>query len=56
MNEPPEKPAASSMPLSEWLALMLGEIERKETEANAAAEEKERRARDGAANTRTQPT
>jgi hypothetical protein len=44
MAEPPEKPpAAKRMPMTEWLALMLTEIERKDTEASAAREERQRR-------------
>jgi hypothetical protein len=44
MAEPPEKPpAAKSMPVTEWLTLMLAEIERKEAEASAAREERQRR-------------
>ena len=44
MNEPPEKPpSAKAMPMTEWLSLMLAEIERKEAEASAAELERKRR-------------
>jgi hypothetical protein len=44
MTGEPSIPAGNSMPLGEWLALMLSEIERKDAEAKAAAEERDRRA------------
>jgi hypothetical protein len=44
MKEPPQKPRATkSMPMTEWLSLMLAEIERKEAEASAANAERKRR-------------
>jgi hypothetical protein len=46
MTGDPSTPAGNSMPVSEWLALMLTEIERKDAEAKAAAEECDRRASD----------
>jgi hypothetical protein len=44
MNEPPDKPtSAKPIPMTEWLSLMLAEIERKEAEAAAADLERKRR-------------
>jgi hypothetical protein len=43
MNEPPEKASSKPMPLTDWLSLMLAEIERKEAEARAAELERQRR-------------
>jgi hypothetical protein len=39
-----DKPTGSSMPMTDWLSLMLAEIERKHAEAAAAVEERQRRA------------
>ncbi|MEX2125429.1 MAG: hypothetical protein WD795_16160 [Woeseia sp.] len=38
-----KKSAGRSMPMSDWLVLVLAEIERRNAEASAAAEERERR-------------
>ena len=46
MTEPPEKPATKPMPLSEWLTLMLSEIERKKAESKVAGDERQRRETD----------
>ena len=43
MNRLPKKPPAGSTPMSEWLTLMLAEIERKDAEASAAADERDHR-------------
>jgi hypothetical protein len=43
MSEPPEKPSTKPVPMSEWLTLMLGEIDRKDAEARAASDERQRR-------------
>jgi len=43
MSEPPEKPSTKPVPMSEWLALMLAEIDRKDAEARAASDERQRR-------------
>jgi hypothetical protein len=43
MSEPPEKPSSKPMPMTDWLSLMLVEIERKEAEARAAEVERQRR-------------
>jgi hypothetical protein len=43
MTEPPEKTSAKPMPMTEWLALMLAEVERKDAEACAARDERQRR-------------
>jgi hypothetical protein len=46
MTGAPSIPSGSSLPLSDWLALMVAEIERKDAEAKVAAEERQRRAPD----------
>ena len=43
MSEPPEKSPVKPMPMTDWLGLMLAEIERKEAEARAAELERQRR-------------
>jgi hypothetical protein len=43
MSEPPEKSSSKPMPMTEWLSLMLAEIERKDAEAGAAELERQRR-------------
>jgi hypothetical protein len=43
MTESPEKTCGKPLPMSEWLTLMLAEIERKEAEARAARDERQRR-------------
>ena len=43
MSEPPEKSPSKPMPMTEWLSLMLAEIERKDAEADAAELERKRR-------------
>jgi hypothetical protein len=47
MSEPPEKNSAKPMPMTDWLALMLAEIERKDAEARAARDERQRRSTNG---------
>lgn len=42
------------MPMTEWLSLMLSEIEQKQAEAAAAAEEARRRAGEEAASGKSQ--
>ena len=51
MSKPPEKPIfPKPMPMTDWLGLMLAEIERKEAEAAAAeVERKCREVGDGSA-------
>jgi hypothetical protein len=44
MSRSPKKPPIGSMPMSEWLTLMLAEVERKDAEASAAADERKHRA------------
>lgn len=43
MTEPTEKTSGKPIPMTEWLALMLAEIDRKEAEARAASDERQRR-------------
>lgn len=43
MSEPPEKSSSKPIPMTDWLSLMLAEIERKEAEARAAELERQRR-------------
>jgi hypothetical protein len=49
MTEPPAKPPGKPVPMTEWLGLMLAEIDRKEAEARAANEERRRRDDEGQA-------
>ena len=43
MSETPAKASSKPMPMTDWLSLMLAEIERKEAEARAAELERKRR-------------
>jgi hypothetical protein len=43
MTESPEKTSGKPLPMSEWLTLMMAEIERKDAEARAARDERQRR-------------
>jgi hypothetical protein len=46
MSQSTKNSANNALPMSDWLILMLAEIERKDTEAGAAADERKRRASD----------
>jgi DNA invertase Pin-like site-specific DNA recombinase len=43
MTESPEKTSGKPLPMTDWLTLMLAEIERKDAEARAARDERQRR-------------
>lgn len=43
MTEPPERNPGRPLPMTEWLTLMMAEIERKNAEARAARDERQRR-------------
>lgn len=47
MTEPSEKTSGKTMPMTEWLSLMLAEIDRKDVEARAATDERQRRDTNG---------